>query len=546
MLRSFVVLLFFLSIELSPQTTLGVVSMQEDASSGFVLFSPFTGTKTYLVDNCGNLVNEWDRGTRPGLSAELLESGNLFRTYKIDPIGPYTSASNAGGLEIVDWNNNLLWKYEINTPEQLSHHDAVIMPNGNILVLTWELTFSDELIELGRDPNEIAFEGFMWSEKILELEPIGTEDANIVWEWHINDHYVQDFDESKEGFGVISEHPELFDINQPDLDSGNSNETRDWNHFNSIDFNPALDQILISVRNSDEVWIIDHSTTTVESASHSGGTYGRGGDILYRWGNPSAYQGADLDQQMLWGQHGVHWVKEGLNGAGQILIFNNGNGKPGGQFSQIQLLDAPQSDPGFYVLEADSVFSPDAATTIYGDLEEENFAQILPTGNILINEGSSGRVFEINADREIVWDYIIPVNGDFPLPQGFEPDGNFNFRAYRYAPDFPGLDGIEIAAAEPIELEPLPCELPTSTGINNAANIALEFNYDAPSNSIRLESTLEPGARLSIFDLTGKAIIRKEVSDDRFNLGQTLSPGLYLFSIHSTEKGQSSKLIPVY
>ena len=123
-----------------------------------------------MVDNCGRLINEWDRGTRPGLSAYFLGNGLMLRTYKISPVGPYTSASNAGGIELVDWYNNTVWKFEINTGEQLSHHDAVMMPNGNILILTWELTYRDELVKLGRDPNEIAVENFMWSEKILELK----------------------------------------------------------------------------------------------------------------------------------------------------------------------------------------------------------------------------------------------------------------------------------------------------------------------------------------------------------------------------------------
>lgn len=197
------------------QTTVGVLSSTDEVFEGYTFFSPFSGTKSYMVDNCGHLINEWDRGTRPGLAAYFLENGLMLRTYKIDPIGPFTSASNAGGVELVDWDNNTVWNYAINTSEQLSHHDALMMDNGNVLILTWELIYFDELVELGRNPEEISSQNFMWSEKILELEPIGTDDANIVWEWHINDHYIQDFDASKDGFGVVADHPELFNINLP-------------------------------------------------------------------------------------------------------------------------------------------------------------------------------------------------------------------------------------------------------------------------------------------------------------------------------------------
>ena len=161
----------------------------------------------------------------------------MFRTYKTQVVGPFTSASNSGGVELVDWDNNLVWRYELNTTTQLSHHDAHYMSNGNVLMLTWELEFTDDLIAWGRDPNQIAPQGFMWSEKIIEIEPVGSVGGNIVWEWNIKDHYIQDFDSTKLNFGNISEHPELYDINLADINSSNSNASRDWNHFNAIDYN---------------------------------------------------------------------------------------------------------------------------------------------------------------------------------------------------------------------------------------------------------------------------------------------------------------------
>jgi hypothetical protein len=40
--------------------------------------------------------------------------------------------------------------------------------------------------------------------------------------------------------------------------------------MNSIDYNPELDQIAMSVRGNSEVWIIDHGTTTAEAKGHTG------------------------------------------------------------------------------------------------------------------------------------------------------------------------------------------------------------------------------------------------------------------------------------
>ena len=532
-LISFIV---FVSIQITAQTTVGVLSMNEDVSEGYTFFSPFSGTKAYMIDNCGRLVNEWDRGTRPGLSAYFLDSGLMLRTYKIAPEGPYTSASNAGGIELVDWYNNTVWKYEINTSEQLSHHDAVMMPNGNILILTWELTYRDELVELGRDPNEIAVENYMWSEKILELKPIGSDSAEIVWQWHINDHYIQDFDPSKEGFGVVSDHPELFDINQPDLNSGNSNETRDWNHFNSIDYNEQLDQILISVRNSDEIWILDHSTTTEEAATHSGGRYGKGGDILYRWGNPSAYKLAPIDDQLLWGQHGVNWIADDLEDGGKILIYNNGNGKPGTDFSQIQILDPPQDSLGFYRREANEAYGPSELETVYGDLNNETFysaylsnAQRLESGNTLINAGSPGRIFEIDADRNIVWAYEIPLFGDFPATQGQNVNNNGNFRAYKYPPDYPGFDGVDLTPGLPIEFDPNDCEL--MTDINDPEIPDYSVRYLDYSSQLEIKGEISRIAGIEVYDISGRLVERFNYVTKLLDLKDTYMPGIYIISI---------------
>ncbi len=49
-------------------------------------------------------------------------------------------------------------------------------------------------------------------------------------------------------------------------------------------------------------------------------------------------------------------------------------------------------------------------------------AQRLPNGNTLITEGCCCRIFEVTADKEVVWEYYAPF--DFSNP--------FIYRAYRY------------------------------------------------------------------------------------------------------------------
>ena len=167
------------------------------------------------------------------------------------------------------------------------------MPNGNILVLCWEYKSSIDAIMAGRDPSALA-DNELWPTYIMEVQPQGNNGINIVWEWYLWDHLVQDFDPSKPNYGVVANQAELLDIN---FYSGNGK--KDWLHCNSIDFNAQTDEIVISSRTLSEFYIIDHSTTTVEAASHSGGNSGKGGDFLYRWGNPQGYDnGISVNQEL--------------------------------------------------------------------------------------------------------------------------------------------------------------------------------------------------------------------------------------------------------
>ncbi len=91
-----------------------------------------------------------------------------------------------------------------------------------------------------------------------------------------------------------------------------------------VDYNAELDQIVLSSAAYGELWFIDHSTTIQEASTDRGGDHGRGGDLIYRWGNPFTTRTGSLDDATTYWQHNVHWIEEGLPGAGNIAIYNNG------------------------------------------------------------------------------------------------------------------------------------------------------------------------------------------------------------------------------
>lgn len=462
--------LSFTSLLLNAQpTTIGLFYNTEDAWNGYTLMGPMFSDNVYLIDNCGELVHEWNLDSPPGLMVYLNESGELIRTEFIS--SGFPAGGSGGRISKYSWEGDLLWRYDYSTSKFHQHHDIELMPNGNILVLAWESFTNAEAIAAGRMENNVGAE--LWAEKVAEIRPIGTDSIEEVWTWHLWDHLIQDIDDSKENFGVVSEHPEKMDINNSGTNSLPFPGQTDWVHFNSIDYNAELDQIILSSRHLNEIVIIDHSTSTAEAATGLGGNAGKGGDLLYRWGNPSGYDRGTVDDRQLYGQHNAEWVKLGDEQKWGISLYNNGIGRPGPDFSEVFLLDLPLENGFSYALESNSTYRPESPSLIFDSFEGESFistnvsgVQLLPNGNLLTTVGQKGRLLEVDtATLTEQWKYINPINNNGPASQGTNPPGNNLFRVNRYAENFIGFDGRDLQPMGPLELNPLPsdCQLMTST-----------------------------------------------------------------------------------
>jgi Arylsulfotransferase (ASST) len=186
-------------------------------------------------------------------------------------------------------------------------------------------------------------------------------------------------------------------------------------HVNAVAYNAELDQIVLSSPAFHEIWIIDHSTTKEQAKGHTGGRWGKGGDILYRWGNPRAYQSGTSVDQRLFGQHNIQWIAKGLSGEGHLLVFNNGGGRKPVEHSSVDEFVPPTDKDGNYVRPKHGPFGPAQPLWSYTAPDKKDFyswfisgAQRLPNGNTLINSGAVGIVFEVTPEKETVWKFANP------------------------------------------------------------------------------------------------------------------------------------------
>lgn len=514
--------------------TVGLFINEDGAFEGYTFFAPIRYTTTYLIDMQGRLVHKWESNYTPGLSVYLLENGNLLRTAKVNnPV----FEKGGGRVQIIQWDGTVIWDFEYSDTLHYHHHDVEMMPNGNVLMIAYEMKTEAEALAAGREPS-LLYDKELWPDHIIEVEPDGATGGNIVWEWHIWDHLIQDCYPEKENYGVVEDHPELMDINYVFSISA------DWNHTNAIDYNGDLDQILICLHQMCEVCVIDHSTTTEEAAGHTGGNSGKGGDFLYRWGNPRVYGRGGPGDQKFHLQHDAQWIEPSLPGSGNMLIFNNGNGRPARNYSSIDEIVPPVDSVGNYILETGSPFGPDEVEWIYTadslyDFYAKNISgtQRLANGNTLICDGPKGCFFELTPENEIVWRYVNPVTNNGPLSQGdtipLNQDGdqlNVVFRCYRYAPDYPGLEGHDLTPGDPIELNPWISIKPG--GVHNK-NIPLQVYQNSCKSSIKICFTNpDKNARLKIYSIKGEELLKCKVCTDEYTWHTNDVPsGMYIIAV---------------
>ncbi len=402
----------------------------ERVSDGYVLIEPWVVKESTLVNNDKEVVATIEGDYYRG-QTQILENGNrLVNSFGFTK--NFIGDGESGCAELYSADGELIWRVNINSDNYISHHDITLLPNGNFLVPVWERVANEHIIDQGRDPESVDEDGFFWFDGLVEVNPYTVE---VVWEWSVSHHLIQDFDAGKSNYGIVEDHPELLDLNKYNFDM-EGKPTGDWTHFNSVDYNAELDQILISSPHISEIYIIDHSTTPRESMGHSGGRYGIGGDFLYRWGNPANYNRGGDDDRTLFDQHDARWIADGLKGAGNIMLFNNGDPKARQHSTVVEFTPDLNAD-GSYAIADGEAYGPKELAWEYNPEGPARFfsffissAQRLPNGNTLVNQGAAGKVREVTPEGDIVWDYYY---------RGVQDADYMIFRAYKYPSEHPAM-----------------------------------------------------------------------------------------------------------
>jgi hypothetical protein len=559
-----------------------------NAYNGYTLFG--SAGSTYLIDMEGHVINTWKIGTNP----RFTDNGTL-----LDAVGG--NPSNQNSWKELDWKGNTVWQYTESRSGYYPHHDFVKIFNPKLNDSTFmyianrDIT-SAQCLEAGCDPANNYTGAQM--DAVVEVDRSG----NVIWEWWFFNHVVQDILPAKSTYGVVKDNPGKIDLNI----RGNAVKS-DWLHCNSMDYNQDLDLVVINSVHG-EFYVVDHGNTFIPGKPDSSITLAASskGDFLYRFGDPAKYDQGDppsvLDNwekataghKQMGGAHNIQWIKPGLPGAGNFLVFNNGQNLveltlQSYIFEINPYLNSSGTNTGKFVNPPTAgyniVNSPDRnlmkekknvskqIVWKYSSKNNTSFfstigsgTQRLPNGNTFVCSMNDGHFFEVSpADTAIVWEYINPVtrDGKKKIKADNYPTYNAAFRAYRYSADHPALKNQDLTAGETITgFDPeylVPGDITSidpSTGYLKPADL-MASNYPNPfSSSTNIGFDLENSKKVSVvvFDLSGKqvkSLMNQSCSAGNYNLtwdgtnddGTRVPNGMYFYVLTADNQKISKKMI---
>ena len=360
------------------------ISKQAKLSPGVTLLATSSSEAVVLLNEKGHEIHRWNVDAQ---RARLLPNGNIIVIHGSKwGIAHKPWSKLRAIVREYNWNGDLVWSYQ---PGTYPHHDLHRLDNGNTLFLRYTRV-PESFKEKINDP--VRRRAKVTTDMIYEVTPNG----EVAWEWYFYKH----FDVNRCGPRACRPIPrKVIDGKTFKFDWTHTNTAaplpeNKWYDAGDKRFRPG--NILIMVRNWSMAFIIDKQT----------------GDPVWEYHRDGAFA--------LKGGHEVHMIKKGLPGAGNILMFNNGirpGIKDGWGSSQILELNPSTQKVVWHYENGEDFFSRAAGSV-----------QRLPNGNTLISEDVPGRILEVSAEKEIVWEY-----------QSFSRTARSHRYEWNYCPQFDSL-----------------------------------------------------------------------------------------------------------
>lgn len=243
------------------------------------------------------------------------------------------------------------------------------------------------------------------------------KDSNVIWSYLQPAHH--DFDIAPDGRIVVLTQ-EIVDVPLPSLDHLESPRLEDFLVVLTPDGKELRKISLLAVMDESDYrqMLFGISSFALADAMHTNSVhviteqdarvfpYGKAGQILISFREPSAVGVVDMDEEKLvWAIKG-YWAGQHdpqILANGDILLFDNrGNfRKPEGRSRALEFNPTTMAITWQYTGTAESPLDSDI----------RSYTQRLPNGNTLITESNAGRILEVTRDKEIVWEYINPLRG---------------------------------------------------------------------------------------------------------------------------------------
>jgi hypothetical protein len=395
------------------------------AWNGYTIFRIPNSEGDVLIDMNGRELRRWPDTS--GYPARILPGGHLIAS-----TGDRAPHQELMALVQWDWDGNEIWRFDrteqVKTEDGATvwtarqHHDW--QREGN--PVGYYVPGAEPLVDRGRTlilaHKNVTVPAI--TDKRLEDDYIleVSWDGEVLWEWLASDHL------DEYGFSEVARNA----IHRA-VEYNEETQSFDWLHINSASyvgpnrwydegdrrFHP--DNVIISAREANFIAIIE-----------------RAGKIVWKMGPD--FRTSELHRKLgqVIGQHHPHIIPKGLPGAGNLMVFDNGGSAGYGAPNPV----APEGVNTLTRFSSRVIeFNPVTFEKVWeyalpGRAAYQFFsrnvssAQRLPNGNTMITEGADGRLFEVTAENEIVWEYVMPY---------FEAGANAfprTYRAYRVPYDW--------------------------------------------------------------------------------------------------------------